>query len=79
MREAPALEPDLCVLLHTHCKEPRCLFCKKTPKDVFLMSKELIVISCVPFQYVEEEAFVDAIKALSSVKKEHAMFTDTHL
>uniref|UniRef100_A0A672FK37 Usher syndrome 2A (autosomal recessive, mild) n=1 Tax=Salarias fasciatus TaxID=181472 RepID=A0A672FK37_SALFA len=29
--------------------------------------------------YVEEEEFVDAIKALSSGKKEHTMFTDTHL
>nr|XP_046239587.1 usherin [Scatophagus argus] len=29
--------------------------------------------------YVEEDEFVDAIKALSSVKKEHTMFTDTHL
>ncbi|XP_070688414.1 usherin [Pempheris klunzingeri] len=29
--------------------------------------------------YVEEDGFVDAIKALSSVKKEHTMFTDTHL
>lgn len=41
--------------------------------------KYLIVISCVVFQYVEEDEFVDAIKALSSVKKEHTMFTDTHL
>lgn len=38
-----------------------------------------IVISCVLFQYVEEEEFVDTIKALSCVKKEHTMFTDTHL
>ncbi|XP_070762485.1 usherin [Enoplosus armatus] len=29
--------------------------------------------------YVEEDEFVDAFKALSSVKKEHTMFTDTHL
>ncbi|XP_078016774.1 usherin [Epinephelus lanceolatus] len=29
--------------------------------------------------YVEEDEFVDAIKALKSVKKEHTMFTDTHL
>ncbi|XP_039982949.1 usherin [Xiphias gladius] len=29
--------------------------------------------------YAEEVEFVDTIKALSSVKKEHAMFTDTHL
>ncbi|XP_030271338.1 usherin [Sparus aurata] len=29
--------------------------------------------------YVEEDEFVDAIKALSSGKKEHTMFTDTHL
>nr|XP_014268858.2 usherin [Maylandia zebra] len=29
--------------------------------------------------YVEEDELVDAIKALSSVKKEHTMFTDTHL
>ncbi|CAB1442992.1 unnamed protein product [Pleuronectes platessa] len=29
--------------------------------------------------YGEEDEFVDAIKALSSVKKEHTMFTDTHL
>ncbi|XP_059204973.1 usherin [Centropristis striata] len=29
--------------------------------------------------YVEEDEFVDAIKALRSVKKEHTMFTDTHL
>uniref|UniRef100_A0A4W6FW95 Usherin n=1 Tax=Lates calcarifer TaxID=8187 RepID=A0A4W6FW95_LATCA len=29
--------------------------------------------------YVEEDEFVDAIKALSSAKKEHTMFTDTHL
>ncbi|XP_069030560.1 usherin [Embiotoca jacksoni] len=29
--------------------------------------------------YVEEDEFVDAIKALSSVKKEHVTFTDTHL
>uniref|UniRef100_A0A3B4TAI5 Usherin n=1 Tax=Seriola dumerili TaxID=41447 RepID=A0A3B4TAI5_SERDU len=29
--------------------------------------------------YVEEDEFVDAIKALSSVKREHTMFTDTHL
>lgn len=41
--------------------------------------EELIVISCVFFQYVEEDEFVDTIKALSSVKKEHTMFTDTHL
>lgn len=34
---------------------------------------------CLLFQYVEEDEFVDAIKALSSVKKEHTMFTDTHL
>lgn len=31
------------------------------------------------FQYVEEDDFVDAIKALSSTKKEHTMFNDTHL
>uniref|UniRef100_A0A3Q4AAY9 Uncharacterized protein n=1 Tax=Mola mola TaxID=94237 RepID=A0A3Q4AAY9_MOLML len=30
-------------------------------------------------KYVEEDEFVDAIKALSSVKKEHTMFTDTQL
>lgn len=41
--------------------------------------KQLIVISCFVFQYVEEDEFVDAIKALSSVKKEHTMFTDTQL
>ncbi|KAM6979899.1 usherin [Aplochiton taeniatus] len=29
--------------------------------------------------YVEEEDFVDAVKVLSSVRKEHTMFTDTHL
>uniref|UniRef100_A0A3Q2FNI0 Usherin-like n=1 Tax=Cyprinodon variegatus TaxID=28743 RepID=A0A3Q2FNI0_CYPVA len=29
--------------------------------------------------YVEEDELVDAIKALTSVKKEHTMFTDTHL
>ncbi|KAM6942982.1 usherin [Xenentodon cancila] len=29
--------------------------------------------------YVEEDEFVDAIKALSSVKKEHTTFADTHL
>ncbi|XP_010794546.1 usherin-like [Notothenia coriiceps] len=29
--------------------------------------------------YVEEDEFVDAIKALRSGKKEHTMFTDTHL
>ncbi|KAM9408306.1 LOW QUALITY PROTEIN: usherin [Pholidichthys leucotaenia] len=29
--------------------------------------------------YVEEDEFVDAIRALRSVKKEHTMFTDTHL
>ncbi|KAM7406312.1 hypothetical protein PAMP_000697 [Pampus punctatissimus] len=29
--------------------------------------------------YVEEDEFIDTIKALSSVKKEHTMFTDTHL
>ncbi|KAM4744036.1 usherin isoform 3-T3 [Anableps anableps] len=29
--------------------------------------------------YVEEDEFVDTIKALSSVKKEHSMFSDTHL
>uniref|UniRef100_A0A1A7W9R6 Usher syndrome 2A (Autosomal recessive, mild) n=3 Tax=Nothobranchiidae TaxID=405002 RepID=A0A1A7W9R6_9TELE len=29
--------------------------------------------------YVEDDELVDAIKALSSVKKEHAVFTDTHL
>ncbi|XP_055085949.1 usherin [Periophthalmus magnuspinnatus] len=29
--------------------------------------------------YVEEEEFGDAVKTLSSVKKEHTMFTDTHL
>uniref|UniRef100_A0A3B5QN66 Usherin n=1 Tax=Xiphophorus maculatus TaxID=8083 RepID=A0A3B5QN66_XIPMA len=29
--------------------------------------------------YVEEDEFVDAIKALSSVKKEHSLFIDTHL
>ncbi|KAK2920361.1 hypothetical protein Q8A73_002565 [Channa argus] len=29
--------------------------------------------------YVEEDEFVDAIKALRSVKEEHTMFTDTHL
>ncbi|XP_071778073.2 usherin [Centroberyx gerrardi] len=29
--------------------------------------------------YVEEDEFVDAIKAFSSVRKEHTMFTDTHL
>ncbi|TDH17235.1 hypothetical protein EPR50_G00006290 [Perca flavescens] len=29
--------------------------------------------------YVEEDEFVDAIKALRSVKKEHTMFSDTHL
>ncbi|XP_074522167.1 usherin [Halichoeres trimaculatus] len=29
--------------------------------------------------YVEEDEFVDAIKAYSSGKKEHTMFTDTHL
>ncbi|XP_060897032.1 usherin [Labrus mixtus] len=29
--------------------------------------------------YVEEDEFVDAIKAFSSGKKEHTMFTDTHL
>ncbi|KAK2854220.1 hypothetical protein Q5P01_006881 [Channa striata] len=29
--------------------------------------------------YVEEDEFVDAIKALSAGKKEHTMFTDTHL
>ncbi|XP_068597953.1 usherin [Brachionichthys hirsutus] len=29
--------------------------------------------------YVEEDEFVDAIKALSSVRKDHTMFTDTHL
>ncbi|CAG5853774.1 unnamed protein product, partial [Menidia menidia] len=29
--------------------------------------------------YVEEDELVDTIKALSSVKKEHTMFTDTHL
>uniref|UniRef100_A0A3B3X6F7 Usher syndrome 2A (autosomal recessive, mild) n=1 Tax=Poecilia mexicana TaxID=48701 RepID=A0A3B3X6F7_9TELE len=29
--------------------------------------------------YVEDDEFVDAIKALSSVKKEHSLFTDTHL
>ncbi|XP_041646715.1 usherin [Cheilinus undulatus] len=29
--------------------------------------------------YVEEEEFVDAIKAFSSGKKEHTLFTDTHL
>ncbi|XP_029354432.1 usherin [Echeneis naucrates] len=28
---------------------------------------------------VEEDGFVDAIKALNSVKREHTMFTDTHL
>ena len=36
-------------------------------------------MSCGLFQYVEEDEFVDAIKALSSGKKEHTMFTDTHL
>ncbi|KAF0043352.1 hypothetical protein F2P81_004689 [Scophthalmus maximus] len=29
--------------------------------------------------YVEEDEFVDTIKALRSGKKEHTMFTDTHL
>ncbi|CAJ1048931.1 LOW QUALITY PROTEIN: usherin [Xyrichtys novacula] len=29
--------------------------------------------------YVEEDEFVDAIKAFNSGKKEHTMFTDTHL
>ncbi|XP_028328840.1 usherin isoform X1 [Gouania willdenowi] len=29
--------------------------------------------------YVEDEEFEDTIKALGSMKKEHAMFTDTHL
>ncbi|XP_072320975.1 usherin [Eucyclogobius newberryi] len=29
--------------------------------------------------YVEEEEFEDGIQALTSVKKEHTMFTDTHL
>ncbi|XP_047436500.1 usherin [Mugil cephalus] len=29
--------------------------------------------------YVEDDEIVDAIQALSSVKKEHTMFTDTHL
>ncbi|XP_075319241.1 usherin [Odontesthes bonariensis] len=29
--------------------------------------------------YVEEDEFVDTIKTLSSAKKEHTMFTDTHL
>lgn len=38
------------------------------------------LMSCVVlFQYVEEDEFVDTIKALSSVKQEHTMFTDTHL
>uniref|UniRef100_A0A3Q3B8L8 Usher syndrome 2A (autosomal recessive, mild) n=1 Tax=Kryptolebias marmoratus TaxID=37003 RepID=A0A3Q3B8L8_KRYMA len=29
--------------------------------------------------YVEEDEFMDAIKAIGSVKKDHTMFTDTHL
>ncbi|XP_045063342.1 usherin [Coregonus clupeaformis] len=29
--------------------------------------------------YVEDDEFVEAIKAFSSVRKEHTMFTDTHL
>ncbi|CDQ71482.1 unnamed protein product [Oncorhynchus mykiss] len=29
--------------------------------------------------YVEDDDFVEAIKAFSSVRKEHTMFTDTHL
>ncbi|KAK0150800.1 Usherin [Merluccius polli] len=29
--------------------------------------------------YVEEDEFVDAIKAFSSMRKDHTMFTDTHL
>lgn len=33
----------------------------------------------VLFQYVEEDELVDALKNLSTVKKEHTMFTDTHL
>lgn len=55
------------------------LLSKDTKGHVLPRSQQLIVISCVLFQYVEEDEFVDAIKALSSVKKEHAMFTDTHL
>lgn len=43
------------------------------------VSDGLTVMSCLLFQYVEEDEFVDAIKALSSGKKEHTMFTDTHL
>lgn len=34
---------------------------------------------CFLFKYVEEDEFVDAIKTLSSVKKEHAVFIDTQL
>lgn len=55
-----------------------CTVCITTVAGL-LNTPDLIMVSCVLFQYVEEDEFVDAIKALSSVKKEHTMFTDTHL
>lgn len=30
-------------------------------------------------QYVGDEEFTDSLKGFSAVKKEHAVFTDTHL
>lgn len=58
-----------------------CLLCFSDCFPLFFDSDLNFAILCVFFffQYVEEDELVDAIKALSSVKKEHTMFTDTHL
>lgn len=57
------------------------LYCFSDCFPLFFDSDLNFAILCVVvfFQYVEEDELVDAIKALSSVKKEHTMFTDTHL